>query len=427
MNRSPLENGEAGLGRLVELAHDHLRLDLVYVAELAGDRLVYREVAGDAASFKIVVGTGPPAQDTYCQRMVAGELPNIVCDVAMDTRVADLAITAHAGIGCYIGVPLRLSDGSVYGTFCAIGHAPNHTLDERDISFMTTLAALIIDQLHSEVRQRRVRAGIQGLIDAESVGIAYQPIIDLSSNRCAGVEALARFPAPFARPDETIAAAHQLGLGLELERLAVSQAWNILPLLRADQYLAVNVTPDALPELAHRANARPDLPLTQLVVEITEQAMVENYAALESELVPLRRRGLRIAVDDAGAGYASLRHVLELRPDIIKIDRSLVDGIATDNARRAAVSAFVSIARDLGASVIAEGIEHTADLSAVRDLRIDAAQGYLFAKPTTDPLALSDWIGSRPLHNRQPTGDQASPVRLGSRSRRLPISLKASS
>jgi EAL domain-containing protein (putative c-di-GMP-specific phosphodiesterase class I) len=395
MNRSLQKERDAGLIRLVELAHSHLPLDLVYVAELTGGRLMYREVAGDAASFNILVGEGPPAQDTYCQRMVAGELPSIVCDAAADSRVADLELTADAGIGCYIGVPLRLSDGSLYGTFCAIGHAPNRALDGRDSSFMATLAALISDQLDSELSQRHVRAGIQGLIDTDSVRVAYQPIVDLGSNRCAGLEALARFPDPFVRPDETIAAAHELGLGLELERLAISEAWSILPLLQADQFLAVNVTPDALGELAHRANSRPELPLNQLVVEVTEQAIVDNYDALHGELAPLRRRGLRIAVDDAGAGYASLRHVLELRPDIIKIDRSLIDGIAVDHARRAAVSAFVSIARDLGASVIAEGIERTADLSAVRDLRIDAAQGYLLAKPTTDQRALSEWTGSR--------------------------------
>jgi EAL domain-containing protein (putative c-di-GMP-specific phosphodiesterase class I) len=137
--------------------------------------------------------------------------------------------------------------------------------------------------------------------------------------------------------------------------------------------------------------------LSQLVVEITEHSAVDSYAALHRQLAPLRKRGLRIAVDDAGAGYASLRHVLELQRDFIKLDRSLIHGIADDHARRVAVSAFNSLALDLGATVVAEGIERPADLSAVRDLGLHTAQGYLLGKPTMNSCVLARWIGTRQL------------------------------
>jgi EAL domain-containing protein (putative c-di-GMP-specific phosphodiesterase class I) len=118
---------------------------------------------------------------------------------------------------------------------------------------------------------------------------------------------------------------------------------------------------------------------------------------LHRELEPLRRRGLRIAVDDAGAGYSSLRHVLELRPDFIKIDRWLIDGIAHDHARRVAVGAFMSLARDLGSVVIAEGVEQAADLAAVRRLGLHAVQGYLLGRPTTDRGRLAHLLGHAPV------------------------------
>jgi EAL domain-containing protein (putative c-di-GMP-specific phosphodiesterase class I) len=217
------------------------------------------------------------------------------------------------------------------------------------------------------------------------------------------VEALARFPDPFTRPDRTLAAAQTFGLGLELERLVVSQAWKILPLLGPRQCLALNLAPDALLELARRANLRDDVPLSQIVVEVTEHAAVKSYGALHRELAPLRDRGLRIAVDDAGAGYASLRHVLELRPDFIKVDRSLIHGIARDHARRVAVSAFLSLALDLGSIVVGEGVERAADLSAVRELGLHAVQGYLLGRPTTDPHGLARWIGPQPRGHRGTT------------------------
>jgi EAL domain-containing protein (putative c-di-GMP-specific phosphodiesterase class I) len=161
--------------------------------------------------------------------------------------------------------------------------------------------------------------------------------------------------------------------------------------LGAGQFLALNLTPGSLLELARRANRREEVPLSALVVEITEHTAIDAYADLRMELDRLRERGLRLAVDDAGAGYASLRHVLELRPDIVKIDRSLVHGLAGDRARRVAVTAFVSLAEDLGSTVIAEGVENPADYEAVRDLGVHGAQGYLLGRPSTHPHDLARW------------------------------------
>jgi EAL domain-containing protein (putative c-di-GMP-specific phosphodiesterase class I) len=387
------ESGQVGLDQVVELAHCHLGLDAAFLAELTAAGQVYRAVAGDVSSFEIVLGDGSPNDASYCRRLVGGDIPNLIHDATVDERVSELPVTRQAPIGSFIGVSLRLSDGTSYGALCGLSHIPDHTLDERDVRFLMMVGELIVHDLDEQRRQERLRADIMLLVDSETVDIAYQPIIELREGRCIGIEALARFPKPFGAPDLTLTSARTVGLSLELERLAIREAWKIIPSLGPEQFLALNVSPDALVELARRANLRTDLPLTQLVMEITEHSAVESYTALHRELAPLREQGLRIAVDDAGAGFASLRHVLELQPDFIKVDRSLIHGIADDHARRVAVSAFLSLALDLGSTVVAEGVERPADLSAVRDLGLHAVQGYLLGKPTTNAAAVSRWIG----------------------------------
>lgn len=208
------------------------------------------------------------------------------------------------------------------------------------------------------------------------------------------MEALSRFPAALGAPSEVFAAAHAAGLGLELEHLAAATAYELMPLLGTGHYLALNLSPEVAISLAHRGLSVPDVPLHRLVLEVTEHAAVENYAPLLHVLAPLRERGLRIAVDDAGAGYASLNHIVELAPDIIKIDRCLVDGLSREPARRSVVNAFVALAKDPCSTVVAEGVEAVADLDAARDLGVDAAQGYLLARPSTDRVDLERWLTS---------------------------------
>ena len=382
-NLVAIEEGRVGLDRIVELAHRHLGLDLVYVAELTADTLLFRAVAGNTALFNVKLHDGVPADKTYSQLLVAGKIPNVIPDTAADSRVAVLRATRDVGIGAYIGVPLRLSDGSLYGTLCGIDHSPDQTLGERDVRFMTMLAELIAYDLDEQRRQEQLQHTLAQLIETQNIEIAFQPIIDLESGACLGVEALSRFPQPFGPPEQIFADADRVGLSLELERLAIREAWHGLERLHPEQFLAFNVSPDALLELGRRAQLRTDLPLAQLVVEVTEQSVVSCYGDLRDVVAPLRAQGLRIAVDDAGAGYASLHHIVELRPDFVKVDRSLVHGVADDHARRVAVSAFVLLSLDLGATVIAEGVERPRDLSTLRDLGVHAAQGFLLGRPST--------------------------------------------
>lgn len=168
-------------------------------------------------------------------------------------------------------------------------------------------------------------------------------------------------------------------------------------MLRPGQCLAINVTPAVALRLADIAADLPEQPLDQIVLEITEHASVADYAVLRQRLAPLRARGLRLAIDDAGAGYASLHHVAELQPDTIKIDRSLIDGIAGSRSRRSILTGFVLLALDCEATLVAEGIETVDDLAVVTSLGVEAGQGYLLGRPSTDPDEHTRWRSSPSL------------------------------
>jgi EAL domain-containing protein (putative c-di-GMP-specific phosphodiesterase class I) len=186
--------------------------------------------------------------------------------------------------------------------------------------------------------------------------------------------------------------AHEAGVGVTLELHVLAAALDVLPDLPPEVYLSLNVSPAVILDAGFQnLMRRPNLPLRRIVVEITEHTAVSHYDDIRDVLRPHREHGLRLAVDDAGAGYASFSHVLKLRPDIIKLDRSLVTGIDLDGARRAFVTAIVVLAMELQADVTAEGVETTSELDVLRCLGVDTVQGYLLARPTPDRARLDGW------------------------------------
>ena len=222
----------------------------------------------------------------------------------------------------------------------------------------------------------------------------YQPIVEIESGLCLGFEALVRFPERFLNPpNKVFASAKEVGLGRELELLAVRLACENKPALSPGQFLAVNLSPSVVVALGDDLATRALLDRGDLVAEITEHEFTEHHEDVRDALLPHRERGLRVAVDDAGTGYASLRRIVELEPDFIKIDISLVRGVATMNRHAMAVRTLSRLAGDLGAIAIAEGVEDSADLERLRCLGVPAAQGYYFARPTTNVSDLEPWIG----------------------------------
>ena len=234
-----------------------------------------------------------------------------------------------------------------------------------------------------------VRARVREFLDHGQIGIVFQPVLDLATDTVAGQEALARFPDGRS-PTIWFEEANRAGLGIELELLAVAAAMQTVPKDFAG-FLAVNVSPAVLVSAALRTllEAKPEN--LDLVLEMTEHEAVADHETTRAGIAWLRARGLRVALDDVGSGAAGLRQLIDLRPDIIKIDRSLVSRIDADQSRHGLAVALTQLAASMGWSVVAEGIERTEELAVCRRIGIQYGQGYLLGRPA--PLSAAQTPG----------------------------------
>ena len=136
----------------LEVARDGLEMDIAYFSEFTSTHQVIRGVRGDSESFGFGPGTEIPLEETYCKRMLAGHIPNVVPDTTQDPELSGLPATADSSVGAYVGVPIQLSAGRVYGTLCSASRTTKHSLDERDARFLRVLARLLADEI--ELTQR---------------------------------------------------------------------------------------------------------------------------------------------------------------------------------------------------------------------------------------------------------------------------------
>ena len=226
-----------------------------------------------------------------------------------------------------------------------------------------------------------LREHVTSLIQRGELEIVYQPAIRLDAPRFEFFEALTRFHSPAGEsPDLGFAVAAEIGLGAELEMLAVKCALKGFKSLPEGSTVSINVSPATILTSIFSEELE-SAPLSSIILEITEKQAVRCYAALVEKLKPLRDRGLRIAVDDAGAGYSSFRHILHIRPDIIKLDMSICRNIHEDHIRRALASALITFSRQIGCELVAEGVETTSELESLRALGMRIIQGHIVARP----------------------------------------------
>ncbi|PVU81469.1 hypothetical protein DDP54_16465 (plasmid) [Cellulomonas sp. WB94] len=241
---------------------------------------------------------------------------------------------------------------------------------------------------------------IDAAIDGGTFHPVFQPIYALADGRLVAVEALTRFDVlPYRTPDLWFAAAAHVGRGVELEIAAIAAAIVAAEDLPADVSLSVNASPatlghPSLIELVRACDGR------QLTVEVTEHAVIEDYHLMKERLVELRVLGVQIAVDDAGAGIASLQHIVQLAPDIIKLDISLTQHAGSSPFRRAMAGALIDFAHHSGAKLVVEGVEDATDLTLWSALGADAVQGYLVGYPAALPALSSSplIVAMAPLH-----------------------------
>ncbi len=268
---------------------------------------------------------------------------------------------------------------------------------------------------HVAERARVSTDRIQEAIRGDVLETVFQPIVDLLDGRVRGVEALSRFMTrPRRSPATWFAEAASHGLLTQLELAAARQALDHLDRIPEDVYLSVNVSPETLrdPRLAHLLRGRR---AEQVVLELTERSPIADYDEVRACLDEIRALGVRLAVDDVGSGFSGLGHVVELSPDLLKFDRSLVSGIDSDHTKSALVARLTSFTDEVGMEVVAEGIETEAELDALREIGVGTGQGFLLGRPGPMPDTIDGSLRWPRAYHGRPTASRP-PVELQSAS-----------
>ena len=251
-------------------------------------------------------------------------------------------------------------------------------------------------------RRRELEAELRTAMDEDQLRVAYQPQVELASGRLAGLEALARWQHPergMVAAGEFIRVAEDTGLIHDLGRWVLNKAcrdyagWRSAGALEEDVQIAVNLSPRQLArgdivDSTAAVLAETGVDPQRLCLEVTEGAVVSHASRAGSVLKRLKMLGVTIAIDDFGVGYASLGYLERFPIDILKIDRSLIDGIASEARKKRVVATVMALADTLGLGVIAEGIELPEDAQELIALGCRYGQGYLYARPTTGPVLL---------------------------------------
>jgi len=341
------ENAE--MNALAGLARKRLKLDMEYIGEFS----IGRGAALAPARF----GHGPGAAD----------------------EAADYPVIVDGDEG--------------FGSFFCFSHDMNPAAGAPARDNMIVFAKSVPEELQAMMRDRvglrDKTARIAQILDAKKLNILFQPVCRLWKDEVVGFECLARFPeSATAKPSAWFADAYAVGLGQQLEYTAIEMALCWLGNFPAAMDLRINASP-ALVMSGALAAVLEEYPLTRIVLEVTEHDPVTDYEAFTLMLAPLRRQGLRLAVDDAGAGHASLRHILKLQPDIIKLDPSLIRHLERDRCQAVLVASLVRFAKEMGMEILAEGIETMAEFNLLREMGVDAGQGHYLGRPVPLEQALA--------------------------------------
>ena len=371
------------VAELLRTARESLGLPLAFLSRLDG-RTQHLEVIESPLPVVYKDGNTQDQSTSLCQAIMDKKLPPVIPDLRRHPEAMDLpAAKFPRHIRSYVSVPVTLSDGSVYGTFCAAGFTADRNLGKRDKHLMDVLAraaALVIEPSVTELARRgEIEDRLLPVIRAGGPVVVLQPIVDLATGRRTGAEALSRFPKEWGKtPDVVFAEAHSVGLGHVLELLALERAAEHL--VRVGGYVSMNVSPGTLltPECDQLLSR---LPADRILLELSEHDPVDDYEALGVALAGLRERGMKLAIDDVGAGFSSLRHIVLTSPDVIKLDRSIVDGVARESVLTTLVRSLVDFAHSCGARVVAEGVETEADARTLVALEVDAGQGWFYGRP----------------------------------------------
>ncbi|OYX67315.1 MAG: hypothetical protein B7Y88_00675 [Sphingomonadales bacterium 32-64-17] len=395
----PLDNELASdpqIAGFLRSARDHLGLEIALIGRWVEDDT--REITHVDSVLDLPLETGlrQHREETYCWHVLTGDLPEMIADPAPFPVAQALHITHALPVGAHFSVPLRLSDGTVWGSFCAMSSQPDPSLTSRDLAIFESFAAMAaerIDTLIANAAHRdQTRQRIEDMFDGDAVTIYHQPIHLLAGGEPAGVECLARFPDVNKRsPGTWFGDAESAGLGEELEMTAVRGAIETFASVPQGFFAALKAPARCVVSGAVRAALEAE-PAADVVVTLTQYAAAEDKLALVQALEAMRPTA-RIAIDMVGTSYASMQLAALVKPDFVKLDMALARNVATDPAARALVSAVVALVSEWDGAVIAEGIEERAQAEAMQALGVSHGQGYLFARPMPMVAAAQHLVG----------------------------------
>jgi EAL domain-containing protein (putative c-di-GMP-specific phosphodiesterase class I) len=379
--RPERSDADLKVAELLRIAKKSLGLSLTFLSRLDGEVQHLEVVESSIPLFHD--GQSQPQATSLCQAILDGKLPKVIPNVAKLSEAKRLPAARFPRIRSFVSVPVSLSDGTLYGTFCAAGFTADNQLTKRDQALMEVLASAAATVIEPGVQERRreaaIRARHEPVVSEGGPTIVLQPIVALGDGARVGAEALSRFPGEWGKPpNEVFADAASINEGTELELLAARRAVALLPEISG--YLALNFSVETLLD-ARCFDLLDSLPPERIVIELSEHDAVHDYATLSNVLSPLREKGMRLAIDDVGVGFSSLRHIVLSVPDLIKLDLSIVAGVATDPVLRTLARSLAEFGHEAGAKVVAEGVEIRDDALALRDAGVDFGQGWYFGRP----------------------------------------------
>ncbi|WP_082690595.1 EAL domain-containing protein [Mycobacterium sp. M26] len=401
------------MGRIAQQACALMpKADGAAVALLRASDDAYVTVSAYGVVAAATTGFAVPS-DNSLQGLAASERkPQLVDDARVDSRLSPRvrAMNQQWGTRSWAVIPLVHGD-QPFGSLLLVARAP-HAFDESDVDLMLEISEFVsavtyamadVDETGKRTLTARFVAsillpevveaqGLQDQLDAllmqpDALSAVFQPIVHLPSSATVAYEGLTRFPAsPDLTPMQWFGAARRVGRGIDLEHAALHTVLTAAPRIPGDWPVTVNLSPGAACEPAIQ-----DMLLSQdrpLVVELTEHEPFPDDLA--ESLTRIRDRGIRIAVDDAGAGYASFTQILRLHPDVIKIDGELITDIDTDPAKRALSTALNALASELNAITVAEVVETANQVQTLIGLGVEYGQGFYLGRPQPAGPWMSD-------------------------------------
>lgn len=381
---APASGAREEIDDMIEALRARLDMDVAFVSRQIGTtHRIFTHVAARGVA-PLVSGDHNPNGNSLCWLVIEGKLPERVVDTSHYEAAACLPITDAINVRSHFSVPMRRRDGRVHGSLCCFSYRPRPDVGEREMQMIRSVAAIVSDQIESRIeleeRGEEAAAAIARLIIDDALTVSHQPIYDLTDWHIVGNECLMRHrSSPACSPRDLLEQARAAGRMLELELYMARKALATLDPAHPERFIAINVSPETLTSQA-LSKVIPEGLESRLVIELTSTDAAAPPTGLKDAIAKWKDRAW-VALNSTGSCFAGLQSLVELGPDIVKIDREFLTGVASEPARRAAVKALVQFASETGVILIAQGVETRADLQALRELGVRFAQGNILGKP----------------------------------------------